>query len=185
LLFWAAPVNAVCTHRLPQLRPPVAGEAVCGRSADDIADETLFKEAHVGTETHPGQRPAGPKHAWMNGYTVFAVSIMLVLGLWQVLAGLTAVVHDGLYVTTTTYTYAFNTSVWGWLVVLLGVLIAGTGIAVLQGRSWGDTAAIVLACLIMVANFLLIPYYPIWPLLIIALAITLLWALTTPGREVA
>jgi hypothetical protein len=55
----------------------------------------------------------------------------------------------------------------------------------LQGRSWGDTAAIVLACLIMVANFLLIPFYPIWPLLIIALAITLLWALTTPGREVA
>lgn len=139
----------------------------------------------MGTETHPGQRRAGPKHAWMNGYTVFAVSIMLVLGLWQVLAGLTAVVRDGLYVTTTTYTYAFNTSVWGWLVVLLGVLIAGTGIAVLQGRSWGDTAAIVLACLIMVANFLLIPFYPIWPLLIIALAITLLWALTTPGREVA
>jgi hypothetical protein len=185
LLFWAAPVNVVCTHRLPRLRPPVAGEAVCGRSADDISDETLCKEAHVGTETHPAQRRAGPKHAWMNGYTVFAVSIMLVLGLWQVLAGLTAVVRDRLYVTTATSTYAFDISAWGWTAVLLGVLIAGTGIAVLQGRSWGDATAIVLACLIVVANFLLIPFYPIWPLLIIALAITLLWALTTSGREVA
>jgi hypothetical protein len=118
----------------------------------------------------------------MNGYTVFAVAIMLVLGVWQVLAGLTAVVRDGLYATAATYTFAFSTTAWGWLVVLLGVLIAGTGIAVLSGRKWGDTAAIALACLTMVVNFLLIPLYPIWPLSIIALGITLIWALTTPGR---
>lgn len=121
-------------------------------------------------------------HAWMNGYTVFAVAIMLVLGVWQVLAGLTAVVRDGLYATAATYTFAFSTTAWGWLVVLLGVLIAGTGIAVLLGRSWGDTAAVVLACLTMIVNFLLIPLYPIWPSVIIVLGITLIWALTTPGR---
>ena len=122
--------------------------------------------------------------AWMNGYTVFAVAIMLVLGVWQVLAGLTAVVRDGLYATAATYTFAFSTTAWGWLVILLGVLIGGTGIAVLTGQNWGDTAAIALACLTMVVNFLLIPLYPIWPLSIIALCITLIWALTTPGRTV-
>ena len=121
-------------------------------------------------------------HAWMNGYTVFAVAIMLVLGVWQVLAGLTAVVRDGLYATAATYTFAFSTTAWGWLVVLLGLLIAGTGIAVLSGRTWGDTAAIALACLTMVVNFLLIPLYPVWSLSIIALGVTLMWALTTPGR---
>jgi hypothetical protein len=119
----------------------------------------------------------------MNGYTVFAVAIMLVLGVWQVLAGLTAVVRDGLYVSTATYTSAFSTTAWGWLVVLLGVLIGGTGIAVLLGRNWGDTAAVVLACLTMIVNFLLIPLYPVWPSVIIALGITLIWALTTPGRK--
>jgi hypothetical protein len=48
----------------------------------------------------PSQSTSSPtrsKHAWMNGYTVFAVSIMIVLGFWQILAGLTAVVRDGLY----------------------------------------------------------------------------------------
>jgi hypothetical protein len=128
-------------------------------------------------------RSRRPRHAWMNGYTVFAVSIMLVLGLWQVLSGLTAVVRDGLYVATAGYTYAFSIAGWGWLVLLLGVLTAGTGIAVLQGRSWGDPAAIVLACLSMIVNFLLIPFYPIWTLLIIALDVTLIWALTTPSRS--
>jgi hypothetical protein len=122
-------------------------------------------------------------HAWMNGYTVFAFAIMLVLGVWQILAGLTAVVRDGLYATASTYTFAFSTSAWGWLVVVLGVLTVATGIAVLSGRDWGDTAAVALACLTMVVNFVLIPLYPIWPLSIIALGIALIWALTTPGRK--
>ena len=134
----------------------------------------------------PSQATKGRRRhtrAWMNGYTVFAVAIMLVLGVWQVLAGLTAVVRDGLYATAATYTYAFSTTAWGWLVVVLGVLIAATGIAVLRGRDWGDTAAVVLACLTMIVNFLLIPLYPIWPSVIIVLGITLIWALTTPGRR--
>jgi hypothetical protein len=123
--------------------------------------------------------------AWMNGYTVFALTIMLVLGLWQVLAGLTAVVRGGLYAMTPGYTYAFTIVGWGWIVLLLGVLIAGTGIAVLQGRSWGDAAAIALACLTMIANFLLIPVYPIWSVLIVVLSVTLIWALTRPDRNMA
>jgi hypothetical protein len=129
------------------------------------------------------ESPSRRKHAWMNGYTVFAVTIMLVLGLWQVLAGLTAVVRDALYVTPPGYTYALSVAAWGWVVLMLGVLIGATGIAVLQGRSWADPAAIVLACLSMLVNFLLIPLYPIWSILIITLAVTLIWALTTPGRN--
>ena len=125
------------------------------------------------------------KHAWMNGYTVFAVSGMLALGVWQVMAGLTAVLHDRLYATTRGYTYSFSVGGWGWVVLLLGVLVAGTGVVVLQGRSWGDTAAIVLACLSMIANFLLVPLYPIWSMVIIAVNIIVIWALTNPGRNVA
>jgi hypothetical protein len=121
----------------------------------------------------------------MNGYTVFAVTIMLVLGLWQVVAGLTAVVRGGLYVTTPGYTYALTVAGWGWIVLLLGVLTAATGVAVLQGRSWGDATAIVLAGISMIANFLLVPVYPIWSILIIALNVALIWALTHPGRNVA
>src|SRR4051812_17850535 len=68
------------------------------------------------------------EHAWLNGYTVFAVAVMFVLGLWQFLAGLTAVVRDGLYAAPPGYTYSFNVAGWGWLVLLLGVLIAGTAV---------------------------------------------------------
>ena len=136
----------------------------------------------------PSQSTSSPtrsKHAWMNGYTVFAVSIMIVLGLWQILAGLTAVVRDGLYAKPPGYTFAFDIAAWGWVVLLLGVLIAGAAVVVLQGRTWGDTVATVLACLSMIVNFLLVPFYPIWSLAIIALGVTLLWMLTSGGRNMA
>ena len=132
----------------------------------------------------PSPSPRSREQSWMNGYTVFAVTVLLVLGLWQFLAGLTAVVRDGLYVAPPGYTFAFSLAGWGWAVLLLGVLSAGTGVVVLLGRGWGDRAAIVLACLSIIVNFLLVPFYPIWSLVIIALDVTLIWALTTPGRHV-
>ena len=125
-----------------------------------------------------------PKRPWMNGYTVFAVAVILVLGLWQFLAGLTAVVRAGLYLAPPGYTFSFRVAGWGWVLLLLGVLSAGAGVGVLLGRSWGDKAAIVLASLSMIVNFLLVPFYPIWSLVIIVLDLTFIWALTAAGRHV-
>ena len=96
--------------------------------------------------------------------------------------GLTGYVPGGLLTTPPGYTYTFDIAVWGWILILLGVLIAAAATVVLLGRKGGDTAAIWLACLGMVANFLVIPYYPIWSLTIIALSITLLWVLTATDR---
>ena len=135
-------------------------------------------------ETGSGTQSSRARHrrARLNGYTVFAVAIMFVLGLWQVLAGIAAVVRGGLFATAPGYIYAFDIVVWGWILILLGVLIAGASIVVLLGWNGGDTAAIWLACLCMVANFLVIPYYPIWSLTIIGLSVILLWALMARGR---
>jgi glycosyltransferase involved in cell wall biosynthesis len=41
--------------------------------------------------------------------------------------------------------------------------------------------AVVLAGLSAIANFFFIPYYPFWSLLMIAMAIWVIWALTRPG----
>ena len=138
----------------------------------------MSSETTSSTGTGPTRRP----RAWLNGYTVFAVAIMFVLGLWQVLAGITAVVRDSLFAAPPGYDYAFDIAVWGWVLIVLGVLLAGAAVVVVLGRDGGDTAAIWLACLGMVANFLVLPFYPIWSLTIIGLSVTLLWALTTRGR---
>ena len=66
--------------------------------------------------------------------------------------------------------YGFDIAVWGSVLIVLGVLLAGAAVVVLWGRDAGDTAAIWLACLGMVANFL-VSVIPIWSLTIIGLSV--------------
>ena len=93
----------------------------------------------MSTET-PSRRPGGVpsrKPAWANGYTLFAVSIMIVLGLWQVLAGLTAVLRAGPYTTVPGYTFAGDLVAWGTTVIVLGVLIGAAAVFVVRGQDRG------------------------------------------------
>jgi vacuolar-type H+-ATPase subunit I/STV1 len=106
------------------------------------------------TTSSTGPRRTRRPPAWLNGYTVFAVAITFVLGLWHVLVGITAVMREGLFAAPPGYVYAFDVALWGWILIVLGVLLLAATIVVVLGREGGDTAAIWLACLGMVANFL-------------------------------
>ena len=55
----------------------------------------------------------------------------------------------------------------------------------MSGRLWGRLVGIVLAVLSMIANFLFVPYYPVWSLLIIALDVFVIWALCLYSRDAA
>src|SRR3954454_13509466 len=132
-----------------------------------------------------GRSGSRREHPWLNGYAMFAVAAVVVLGLWQGLAGITAVLHDGLYVTPRGYVYALDIAGWGWTELVIAVLTVGAGVGVLLGRPWGELVEIVLAALSMVVNFLLIPYFPIWSVLIIALSVVAIWAVTAYQLEVA
>ena len=98
-------------------------------------------------------------------------------------AGFAALVHDKVYVTTPEYIYSFDLTAWGWVHLLLGVLNHRRRVRGAQGSPWARVVGIILASLSMIANFLFIPHYPIWSLLIIALDIAIIWALASYRRE--
>ena len=126
-----------------------------------------------------GQSGAG----WAGGMAVFAGAVMMVIGVVHALAGIAAIIDDELYVSTPNYVYAFDLTGWGWLHLVLGIVVALAGIALLRGQTWARIVGIVLASLSIVANFLFIPYYPIWSLVIIALDVTIIWALSSGWRR--
>jgi hypothetical protein len=101
------------------------------------------------------------------------------------LAGLVAIFDNALYVVTDAYPFRLNTPTWGWIDLIVGLLVAGAGWAVFSGRTWGRIVGIILAALSAVANFLFIPYYPFWAILIIVLAVFVIWALAVHGREMS
>jgi hypothetical protein len=121
---------------------------------------------------------------WANGLTIFAAAMMMIIGFWQALAGIAAVAQDKVYAATPEYIYAFDVTGWGWIHLLLGILIVCAGVAVFMGSTWARMVAIVLASLSMIANFAFIPHYPIWSLTIIALDAAVIWALATYRREI-
>jgi hypothetical protein len=106
---------------------------------------------------------------------------MLVIGVFQILVGIAAIVRDEFFVATANYLYVITVYGWGWVHLGLGALLVLTGIGLFTGVTWVRVIGVTLAALSAIANFLFIPYYPTWALLIIALDVALIWAMST-GR---
>jgi len=117
------------------------------------------------------------------GFTVFAAIMMLMVGVFQALQGLIAIFENEFYVQTRNYLFEFDATTWGWVHLVIGLLVAFAGWGLLSGQTWARVVGITLAALSATANFLFIPYYPFWSLLIITLDIFVIWALTAHGRE--
>ena len=120
---------------------------------------------------------------WATGFAMFAAILMIIAGLWGIIVGISAILNDKVFVTTQGYVYEFDITVWGWLHLIIGILVGGAGIGIIQGATWGRAVGIAVASLSLLANFLFIPHYPIWSIAIIVLDVLIIWALVTyPGR---
>jgi len=120
---------------------------------------------------------------WATGFAMFAAILMIIAGLWGIIVGISAILNDKVFVTTQGYVYEFAITVWGWLHLIIGILVGGAGIGIIQGATWGRAVGIAVASLSLLANFLFIPHYPIWSIAIIVLDVLIIWALVTyPSR---
>jgi hypothetical protein len=122
-----------------------------------------------------------PVSGWAIGGVAFAATVLTIIGFFQVIDGLTAIFDDNFYITTHNYTFDLDATAWGWVHFLLGILLVVTGFGLFGRRPWAGVTAIMLASLSAVLNFFFIPYYPFWAILVIALDIWVIWALTRPG----
>ena len=139
------------------------------------------------TTTTPPSRQyrtsSGARQAWATGLALFAGAIMVTLGIMAILAGIAAIVHDNVYVNLQGYVFSLDLTAWGWIHLILGVLILVTGGGVLTGKPWALAMGIMLASLNLLANFLFLPYSPWWSLMLAALDIAVIWALATYRPE--
>jgi hypothetical protein len=124
-----------------------------------------------------GYTPMPGPSPWRTSLALFAGVLMLVLGVYHALSGIAALIGDEVYVTSPDNAYTFDLTSWGWIHLVLGVLVAAGGGAVLSGRVWGRVVGIVVAALSMISNFVFLPYYPIWSLVMIPLCVAVIWAL--------
>ena len=117
------------------------------------------------------------------GFILFAAVMMILIGIFQGVAGLVALVNDNFYLATREYLFQFDVTTWGWIHLILGIVVALAGVGLLTGRSWARVVGITLAVLSAIANFTFIPHYPFWALLVIVLDVFVIWALVAHGGE--
>ena len=127
------------------------------------------------------QEPSG----WAIGWTFFAAFMMILVGGFQMIAGFAAILNDDRFVATEDLVFKFSTNQWGWIHLILGLVILLAGLALFKGAVWARTVGVIMAVLAGLSAFAYIPIYPVWGIMIGAVAIAVIWALTAHGRDVA
>ncbi|GAA5063232.1 DUF7144 family membrane protein [Nocardia callitridis] len=119
------------------------------------------------------------KQGFAFGISYGAAILLLTVGVLSILQGISALSNDTVFVTGINYVYEFSMTTWGWIHLIAGVVLAVSALGLITGAIWARAAAVFFAALSIIANFLWIPYYPMWSILIIVLDVVVIWAVTT------
>jgi hypothetical protein len=151
-----------------------------GPAAQQRRDRQMTEDAYSSS----GTRRAGRETSGTAvGFILFAAIMMIMVGVFQALQGIIAIFENEFYVATRNYLFQFDATTWGWIHLLVGLLVAFAGYGLLSGKTWARVVALTLAVLSAITNFLFIPYYPFWALLLITLDIFVIWAVAAHGGD--
>ncbi len=118
------------------------------------------------------------------GLTVFAGVMMIMAGIFQAIQGVVALANDTFYVVGQEYVFQFDVTTWGWIHLIMGIVVAAAGFFVFNGAVWARTVGVIVAVVSALFNFAWLPWYPIWSIAIITLNVFVIWALTVHGRDI-
>lgn len=137
------------------------------------------------TPLTPPRPEASGADAW-SGWISFAGVMMILLGGFQVIEGLVAILRPAYYlIGETGLVVSVSYTGWGWFHLALGVLVLAAGFGVMAGRTWARVVGIVLASLSALANLVFIAAYPLWAIVVIAVDVMVIFALTSARRAPA
>ena len=116
----------------------------------------------------------------MSGWIGFAAIVMLIVGFLDFFEGLIAVIRGQYYVVHGNQLIVFDTTTWGWLTLIWGILLVLAGFGLWTGAGWARWFTIVVVGLNILGqlSWLGASAYPLWSLVIITLNIIVLYALT-------
>lgn len=155
-------------------------------SAAQVPPQTRGQEERSGVQAphqERGEAPAEPT-GWV-GWVVFASVMMLMVGTFQVINGLTALFRSGYYVVPQNdLVINVDFAGWGWAHIALGALAIAAGIGLLAGQMWARVVGIAMALVSAVVNLAFIPAYPLWSITVIALDVVVIYAIAMHGKEI-
>lgn len=133
--------------------------------------------------THRDVEWGGGGSGWI-GWIVFAGVVMVLSGMFDIVWGIAAIARDEVFlidsqdnVISVSYTTA------GWVSLVLGTFVLIAGLSLFAGAEWAAVVALGLAGLSAVGNLLAIGAYPLWSVMVIAMNVLVIYAITVHGEE--
>lgn len=123
--------------------------------------------------------------AW-TGWVGFTTVMLCVIGLINFFEGLIAIVRDEYYVVTGRQVALFDVTTWGWIMLVWGILLFVAGLGLAGGKEWARWFAVVAVSVNLLGQlgFLGNTHYPLWSLVVIAIEVAVIYALTARWSEV-
>jgi hypothetical protein len=150
-------------------------------SRQAAAAETSSARGSSSTQERYGtaEEPSG----WI-GWIAFAGVMMLLMGAFHAIQGLVALFQDTYYlVGSEGLVVSVDYTTWGWVHLILGVVVVLAGIALLAGQMWARVVAVILAFGSALVNIAFLGAYPLWSLAMLAVDVLVIYAVTVHGRE--
>ncbi|MFF7788636.1 hypothetical protein [Streptomyces sp. NPDC007991] len=134
------------------------------------------------TATHPPHGRTADR-PFAVGLMAFGAVMLMVAGILGILRGISAIAEDNVFLSTPNYVFAFDLTGWGWIHLSLGVVAVIVSLGLFQVSTWARVAGVGIASLVIIANFLSLPSYPVWSVVMIAISGFIIWALCVVRRE--
>ncbi|GAA4323153.1 hypothetical protein GCM10023086_48760 [Streptomyces venetus] len=124
----------------------------------------------------PDRTPGGTGDPRAAGGLALGGTLMVVYGLFGVLQGIAAIANDEVYTSFGDYVFTFDLTAWGWIHLVVGVLVAAAGFGLFSGATWARVAGAFVVGLALIANFVWLPYQPFWSIIMIVTGLFVLWS---------
>jgi hypothetical protein len=117
-----------------------------------------------------------------TGLLGFAAILLVTFGAFNIFDGIAAIARSHVFTDDARYVVG-DLRAWGWVVLLLGALELAAAAAIAAGRSWARWFGIVVLALNALGQMMFLPAYPFWSLVVIAVDVVALYALSVYGGQ--
>lgn len=112
------------------------------------------------------------------GWASFASYMVVVVGLLQMVMGLTALMNEKFFAGMADNMLVWSLNTWGWIHLAFGLVALMVGTSLFSGTYWSRNLAVLLVTLNLVAQFVFVSVYPLWSVAVMVIDLAVVYALT-------
>jgi len=123
-----------------------------------------------------------PSYGWKS----FAAIMLMIVGFLNVMDGLVAITQSNQVKAQVNAQLPLfdNVKTWGWVVLILGVIVILAGFGLLAGSTWARVVGILVASVNLIAQLAWLPHNTFWSLTMIAIDVLIIYGIAVHcGRE--